>query len=53
MQRQLGERDQELATTKREIQEWNRKVEVIGDLLMQYKMDKAVMDKILAPPTSS
>ena len=31
--RQISEREQELNTTKREIQDWNRKVEVIGDLL--------------------
>ena len=48
MLKQLTEREQELTTTKREIQEWNRKVEVIGDLVMQYKMDKTVLDKVIA-----
>ena len=47
MMRQLTEKEQELNTTKREIQDWNRKVEVIGDLVMQYKMDKSVLDKIV------
>jgi chromosome segregation ATPase len=47
MLKQLTEREQELTTTKREIQEWNRKVEVIGDLVMQYKMVKTVLDKVI------
>jgi hypothetical protein len=34
MLKMMGDREQELNATKKEIQDWNRKIEVIGDLLL-------------------